>query len=100
MAMDPALKRLLLLTVCKLHWQQRNYDGHEPGIQQLKTPSVNLIAAKRGVKVPSTKLGFGMPACVIARLRGKVSSCLSSISSRSPSLRNLSDVGPYMDLST
>jgi hypothetical protein len=37
-------------------------------------PSMNLIAAKRGVKVPSTKLGFRMPACVIVGLRGTSSS--------------------------
>jgi hypothetical protein len=49
--------------------------------------------------VPSTKLVFGMPACVIVELRGTVSSCLPSISSRRPSLTNISDLGLYRDLS-
>jgi hypothetical protein len=62
------------------------------------TPSVNLIAAKPGVKVPSTKMGFRMTACVIAELGGTVSSCLPSTSSR-PSLTNISDLGLYRDLS-
>jgi hypothetical protein len=63
------------------------------------TPSVNMIAAKRGVKVPSTKMGFRMAACVIAELRGTVFSCLPSTSSRPPSLTNISNLGPYRDLS-
>jgi hypothetical protein len=44
-----------------------------------------------------TNFKFTSFVCVVAELRGTVSSCLISASSRSLSLTNLSDLGPYRD---